>query len=219
MPMGKNRKTKGGKYRVRYDVDTKWFEAKRLEAGYESLRSLARAMRVDVAILHRILTGRQSVWDYAAALSVALHIAPDTILERAGQPMVGVRRKDDIPIEGTVGPDLAIVGGPGRVGARTAPLPVAVATLKALRLRMANSALEALDMGVAYYRDRQALPPVDEFLGRVCVVRVRGRGDEVVRLVRRGTASGRFSLYDLAGGVREEDVSLDRASPVELVKL
>ena len=115
---------------------------------------------------------------------------------RAGQPMTGSVTKGGIPFDGSIGGDLEIHLG-GRDGARTAPEFVPVPTMKALRIRTANSALEALDMGVAYYRDRQALPPADEFLGRVCVVNVQGKKGEMVRVVRRGEKTGRFNLYEI----------------------
>lgn len=66
-----------------------------------------------------------------------------------------------------------------------------------------------------YYRRDDSVPP-DKLIGRECVVRLRD-GRMFVKVLRRGTRKGRFSLHSYSAELME-DQDVDWAAPVEFIR-
>jgi hypothetical protein len=83
----------------------------------------------------------------------------------------------------------------------------------ALRIRTLGGPHGTKDGGIVYYRKQE--PSFDQSsVGRYCVVKIKGQGNELIRDVCRGLEAGTYDLLYLNGQIAEGGVQVEYATPI-----
>lgn len=200
-----------------------WLKAQLLIAGITQ-REVADELGCDFSTVNHLITGRRPLREEdVRVIARMLKMPVETFLARLhdvkGPAMPeGLARavaNGEIEITGWVDGDLVVHEGKPKGPGMAPGLPEA-ATVKVVRCQTQGSVFDGLDGALVYYSPAEGVEA--NAVGHMCVVKVRG-GDSLLRVVKRGYATGRFNLSMLNGVSGEEDAQLTSASPVIWLKM
>lgn len=216
------------------NVDTAWFKKKLVERKL-SQRAVGRALGIDFSSVSKLFTGeRHHRGEEAKELALLLGEPLDAVLNALGVATAGVmarpreRAARTIEVVGWIDENLRVHLGKGVLGPTDVPLPdagmEAASSVQALRYQTAGTARDALDGAVVYFAavtGRKAGIPA-ELVGKLCLVwkggGMGGKPESLLAVLKRGYRAGRFNLYGLNGQIVDEDVAVERATPVVWMK-
>lgn len=191
-------------------INTRWFVRTLKDRGMTG-RGYARKIESQSATVSRMFRGlRRFGLEDAEQFSKITGASIEEVLANAGLSMDDVTREHAIKVAGWIDKDRRI--HPKVKGPRTVSAPAGlVGDALAYRYQTAKTELEALDGAVIYCRPLGELSI--DMLNRWCVVRLRD-GDEMLRIIKRGSRAGRFNLF-VDGTEMEKDHVIEAAAIVE----
>lgn len=203
------------------NVDEHWFK-KTLKDQKISARQLSKLMKKHEGTVNRMFRGVQRIsLEDAADLSRFLGVPIQEVLIHSGlDPNIVGSATGTLPVAGHIDATRRVhragTNGTGKLkGPRTVEAPPStIAGMLALRYHTTGTPLDVLDSAVIYCRPLGDLTV--DMMNRWCVVRVKG-GEELVRVLRRGSRQGRFSLWSDEEETHR-DVELEAAAVVEWMK-
>lgn len=177
-----------------------------------SMRGLAQRMGMQHSQLSLTLNGqRKMTLDEAAQLSQIFGVPLHQIVTNTGvsvRPFSGRRTK----VIGFVGKDGMLAMNPTDVIERAETPEDLPDDAVAAQFRTAESALDFCDGWVAFFRQTDGIDP--DAIGRLAFVKIKGDG-HAISTIRRGYQPG---AYNLSGFVNRQNVHLESASPVLVIR-
>lgn len=206
---------KQGKKTAAIKFDRAWFD-RRLKDREVSQRQLAKHMGCDAASINRLWNGLRPLrTEEAAGLASVLNVSVSEIFSRAGVSMEDLKRP--IPIVGHIdGTGHAHINWQSKAGPAPAMTNLPMDTVAA-RMQTAASTLDVFDGFTVYFAPPRAGSPDAELIGRLCVAKVEGADEPVLRSLRRGYKSGTWNLSALCSPA-VTNVALEWATPVLLMR-
>lgn len=199
-----------------------WIKGRLLELNMTAVE-LSKQIRLRTTDLSKLVNGkRQLTIEDAIAISKALNLPLDEVLMRSGMDMGSSQATKTIELSGWVDDRLRVHWGQPK-GPKTAVMPDGMPRgVEAIRFQTVGTPMEGLNGAVVYFV-RDSGSRLDQAnIGRLCLVDKKlGDSNEQVTMLRvpkRGYLSGRFSLYDLNGQLREEEKPLVSMIPVLMLR-
>lgn len=194
--------------------DRAWLQAE-LERVYGQgwNKKGANEMGIDPSDLTRLTRGqRRWTAEYISRLQRILRRPLDEIYRHVGVSMPPAPSPDHVTVTGTVDQQGRI--SPNTYGVRSVPAPPGVIDSFALMVR---APLSPTDGWVLYYDPRPENPAT--LVGRLAVVRVEGRSEPLLGVLRRGGTAGTYSVMGFVGeSTQDVDSRVLDASPIVWVK-
>lgn len=201
----------------------KWLKAQLLLAGITQ-REVAKELGADFSTVSHLFSGRRPMREEdVRVIAGMLKMSVDAFLGKLrsvtppGVPEGLARQVDagELAITGWVDGKLVVHDGKPK-GPGEAPALPEGGPVRVVRCQTQGSVFDGIDGALVYFRELSAVAA--ESVGRLCVVGVKG-GETLLRVVKRGYATGKYNLSLLNGVVAEEDATLYSASPVIWLKM
>lgn len=177
-----------------------------------SLRQLAEKMGLAHSALSITFSGsRRMQLEEAAQLSNIFGVPIHEIVENAGvsaRPISSAR----VSVVGALRGDGHVDKISGKHTERTSAPPGSPDGTEAIQCRTADTPLSWADGWLLFYAPSDTIHP--DAIGRLCHVKIKD-GDEVIATVRRGYRDG---AYNLSGFFTKENVKLESAAPVRMIR-
>lgn len=198
------------------DVDTQYFK-NLLRDKKLSGREVSIQMDANTNTVSRLITGKQRFHlQDVVKMSRILGVPKDEILKHTGLDLEGTEGATNVKVVGYIDPARRIHTGKWKIrGSRTVDAPPGVSEdTIAYRYQTDGSQLDAMDGAIIYCRPPGHLDV--EMMNRWCVVRTRD-GEELVRVLKRGSRSGRYDLWNDAKEIKA-DVIVEAAAVIEWMR-
>ncbi len=194
----------------------KWFEDQIKSRGL-NLKETAKSLKRDPTVFTRILTGeRKFTLEVATGLARLLSLPLEDVLKNARIATPDAMKSPSVKIVGWVDGELTVHDGAPR-GPAQAPCPLPGQGTQALRCQTAGSRSDGIDGALLYFQPSPGFNP--ECLGRLCVVKVARKSDQLLRVLKRGYDAGNYNLHALNGELLEEGATVVSAYPIIWMKL
>lgn len=198
------------------NVDITWFQTRLAAKGF-SQRSMASKLGLDPSAMSLIIHGKRRLGlEESIELSKHLDVRHEELLSRFGVELGDDTTPGMLKVKGTVtGENLSVEWNIVK-GAKNVSNPFHDKNISVVRVQATGTRFDGLHGALIFYRESKIVDP--EAVGKPNLVRIKGKKDDLLRVVRRGSASGLFDLVALSGDVMEEDQRLERTSPVVWMK-
>lgn len=194
-------------------INRKWFIDK-LADHKISQRQLAAKMELDPAAMNRTFKGSRKMQMHEARDIATIFGVPfEEVAIHAGvDPREAASKESRVPVVGWIDEDFTIHLDEGIRGARFVTSSCDGGPgIEALRFQTTDTAADALDGNILYYRPSTGVAA--NTAGRWCVVK-RPDGKIQVRVLKPGYRRGTYNLITPLSGQTEEDVVLESAATV-----